>query len=119
MAFTYLAGMLLGIIPEEYLFRRMAIPFYSEKNVLFAIILSGLLFELVHLDKRGLMPFLLNTGLLYGIIYVISGKLWLTILFHFIYNASTIILGLPGIIGHTWLWFILSAIGFLALLQLR
>ena len=51
-----------------------------------AIIITSILFSLVHLSYYGfLVRFAL--GAILGIIFYLSGNIWLSVLFHFLYNG--------------------------------
>ena len=91
----YIIGLIvLAFLPalcEEALFRGGLQNFLarSTKNPWLSIIIVGLIFSAVHFSFYGFLSrFFL--GVVLGFIYYYSGKLWLSILAHFINNALAI-----------------------------
>jgi membrane protease YdiL (CAAX protease family) len=79
---------LLPAIFEETFFRGGLQNLFSRwfEGPWAAIILTGIIFSLIHLSFYGfLVRFAL--GIVLGFIFYYSGSLWLSILFHFLFNA--------------------------------
>ena len=107
----------IAVIPaifEELLFRKMLIDYSRKIGNGFAIIVSALIFGIIHLNlSQTIFAFLL--GLLFAIIYTKTGSIKTTMLIHFINNgfaAITVIfkdnVNLIGIC--TLIFFVVSAI---------
>ena len=79
----------LAIIPgifEELLFRKGLIDLLKPHGKKFAIILSALIFALVHLNiSQGFFAF--GVGLVFGIIYLLTDDIKLTMIIHTINNG--------------------------------
>ena len=77
---------------EELLFRGVLYPLLRQRwGIWIAVILSSLLFGLVHGEVAvGLTAFLL--GILLAVVYEYSGSLWTSILIHVVNNSSKIAL---------------------------
>jgi membrane protease YdiL (CAAX protease family) len=56
------------------------------KNPLTAIIVTGIIFSIIHLSFYGFFV-RLGLGVILGYIFLYSGNLWLPILFHFLFNG--------------------------------
>ncbi len=89
-----LAIFIMAFLPalcEETLFRGGLQNFLSRsiKNPWVAIIIVSIIFSLVHLSFYGFLSRVF-LGVMLGAIYHFSGKLWLSILAHFINNAMAI-----------------------------
>jgi len=82
---------LIGLLPglfEETVFRAGLQNILTRwfRGPVLAIVLSSILFSLVHLSYYGfLVRFAL--GVILGLIFYLSGNLWLSVLFHFLYNG--------------------------------
>ena len=89
-----LAILLIAFIPalcEEVLFRggMQNLLNRSTNKPWFAIIIVSLIFSLAHFSFYGFLPrFFL--GIMLGLIFHLSGRLWLSILAHFINNAAAV-----------------------------
>lgn len=83
----------LPALCEEALFRGGLQNFLARSTRLpwLAIIIVSLIFSLVHLSYYGFLSRLF-LGIVLGLIYQYSGKLWLTILAHFFNNALALTL---------------------------
>ncbi|MEG1498034.1 MAG: CPBP family intramembrane glutamic endopeptidase [Bacteroidales bacterium] len=84
---------LIPAICEEFFFRGCLQNFFTEwfKNPSIAIFVTALVFSLIHLDLFGFFArFLL--GVLLGYIFYYSASIWVSILIHFINNASVVVL---------------------------
>jgi membrane protease YdiL (CAAX protease family) len=79
---------LLPAICEEMLFRGGLQNFLTRatKNPWLAIIIVSLLFSLVHFSFYGFLPRMF-LGLVLGLIYYLTGNIWLSIIAHFLNNA--------------------------------
>ncbi|MDQ6890380.1 MAG: CPBP family intramembrane metalloprotease [Bacteroidota bacterium] len=83
--------LLIGVLPgifEELCFRaglqNILIRWFKGPWV--AIIITGIIFSLIHLSYYGfLVRFAL--GVILGFVFYYSGNIWLSILFHFLYNG--------------------------------
>lgn len=89
-----LAIFIMAFLPalcEETLFRGGLQNFLSRsiKNPWVAIVIVSIIFSLVHLSFYGFLSRVF-LGVMLGAIYHFSGKLWLSILAHFINNALAI-----------------------------
>ncbi|MCG8407417.1 MAG: CPBP family intramembrane metalloprotease [Phycisphaerales bacterium] len=85
----------VGLVPilEELFFRGLLLPalskwLCSEWN---AILLSGLIFGLVHIPLYHHIPALIIFGILLGYVYARTRSLTLVILIHAVFNAKTIL----------------------------
>lgn len=79
---------LLPAVFEEAFFRGALQNLFTRwfKGPWIAIFLTGILFSIIHLSYYGfLVRFAL--GVVLGFIFYYSGSLWLSILFHFLFNA--------------------------------
>lgn len=82
----------LAAFGEELLFRSMLQTFLTKrcKNVHIGIIITALIFSLVHLEFYGFMArFIL--GLLLGYMFYLSGTIWIPMLMHFVNNATAVV----------------------------
>ena len=91
MSHFLLAILVIGIIPalgEELLFRGLIQNFISKisNNHHIGIWVSALLFSAIHLQFYGFFPRML-LGVLFGYIYVWSGRLSVAMLAHFLNNS--------------------------------
>jgi len=79
---------ILPAIGEEVLFRGVLQKIFVRlfKSGHFAVWLTAILFSALHLEFLGFLPRLV-LGLVFGYLYLWSGKLWLPILAHFVNNA--------------------------------
>lgn len=91
----YLFGVFVAPVTEEILCRLIMIESCKkEVGVVFSIVLSSLIFSLLHL--RGLFPtiHIFTTSLLLGYVYVITNNLAYTIIIHSTTNTLLIVLDL-------------------------
>ncbi len=89
-----LSLLIMAFLPalcEETLFRGGLQNFLSRatKNHWFAIIVVSLIFSFAHLSYYGFLSRVF-LGIMLGLLYYYSGKLWLSILAHFLNNALAI-----------------------------
>ncbi len=97
---SYLGPLLLGLVFfafqgvfEELVFRGYLMPHFSKKlGVPFAIIGNSLLFALIHGMNPGITALpLINLfvfGVIFSLLYLLSGNLWLTGLAHSLWNYT-------------------------------
>jgi len=86
----------LAILPgvsEELFFRGILMRFVDKRsrNIIFPIILSSLMFALMHSNVYGL-PSIFLAGCLLGFIYYITGSLWCSIVAHIFFNGMQVVL---------------------------
>jgi uncharacterized protein len=89
-----LAILIMAFLPalcEEALFRGGLQNFLTRatKNIWISVIIVSILFSLAHFSFYGFLPRVF-LGIVLGLIYYFSGKLWLSILAHFANNALAI-----------------------------
>ena len=89
-----LAILIMAFLPalcEETLFRGGLQNFLARatRSAWFSIIVVSILFSLAHFSYYGFLS-RVYLGIMLGLIYHISGKLWLSILAHFVNNALAI-----------------------------
>lgn len=71
---------------EELFFRKAIIDFSSKFGKKFALIFSALLFGIIHMNlSQGLFAFII--GIIFGIIYLYTNDVKLTMIIHFINNG--------------------------------
>lgn len=71
---------------EELFFRKAIIDFSSKFSKKFALIFSALLFGIIHMNlSQGLFAFII--GIIFGIIYLYTNDVKLTMIIHFINNG--------------------------------
>ncbi len=114
--FTFFVMAILPAFGEELLFRGILLRFASkktkisfyvptgndtvfadfhkeqmlkQKNMIFPIVLVGVMFALMHANIYGL-PSILTAGILLGVIYYWTSSLWCSILAHLIFNGLQI-----------------------------
>lgn len=106
-AFLHLEGMgiwaqfgyvvLIGPILEEVLCRHMVIDSFKTTNKVVPIVVSALLFAVLHGNlTQGIPAFVV--GLLLGYIYVKTGNLLYTIIFHIVFNSLGIFASIPYVL---------------------
>lgn len=87
--------LMIAVIPalgEELVFRSVLQPVLGKlfRNIHFGIVISALVFSLMHFQFYGLIPrFVL--GLFMGYFYYWSGSIWVPILMHFLNNGAAVI----------------------------
>jgi membrane protease YdiL (CAAX protease family) len=96
---------LLPALGEELIFRGVIqkILFRWAGNIHVAIIVTGFLFSLMHMQFYGFFPRWL-LGVMFGYMLVWSGTIWLPIFAHFVNNAAVVIVSFlihKGIISET------------------
>jgi membrane protease YdiL (CAAX protease family) len=86
----------LAIVPglsEELFFRGLMMRFAAKRSrtILFPLVISALLFALMHTNIYGMVSIFL-AGLLLGGIYYLTGSLWCSIISHMCYNGLQVLL---------------------------
>ena len=84
---------ILASIGEELIFRGLLQKILTRwmGNVHVAIIVTGFLFSLMHMQFYGFFPRWL-LGILFGYLFVWSGTIWIPIFAHFVNNTVTVII---------------------------
>jgi uncharacterized protein len=92
-ALLFFAGAVLAPLVEELLFRGLLQNALSKKLPIWAAIgVTAALFGAVHFDYHA-FPVLAMMGVVFGILYHVTGSLRVTILAHMINNAAALALG--------------------------
>lgn len=88
MVMAVLAG-----VSEELFFRGLLLRFGTRitNNLVLGILISSLLFAMMHTNIYGL-PSIFMAGILLGTFYYLTGSLWCNILAHIVYNGSQVLL---------------------------
>jgi uncharacterized protein len=83
---------LLAAVGEELLFRGGMQNIFLEwlKNKHAAVWITAILFSALHAQFYGFLPRML-LGVILGYLYIWSGSLWLSVLFHFINNGMAVL----------------------------
>lgn len=82
----------MAVLPallEEMIYRGYILRTLRPYGNMFAVIVSSLLFSLMHGNLRQI-PFAFVVGLVLGLLYVISDNIWLPIAVHFANNAISV-----------------------------
>ncbi|MBL0136971.1 MAG: CPBP family intramembrane metalloprotease [Bacteroidetes bacterium] len=92
MFFNLFMVALIPAFGEELLFRGIVQKIFTgwAKNVHVGVWMAAFLFSAMHMQFYGFVPRLL-LGAMLGYLFVWSGSLWLSVLAHFVNNASAII----------------------------
>jgi uncharacterized protein len=90
--YTLLVVALIPAVGEEFLLRGVVQRLFTEwtRNVHVAILLSALLFSAIHVQFLGFLPRMM-LGMFLGYLFAWSGNLWLSVLAHFVNNASVVL----------------------------
>lgn len=85
---------MIGIITaigEEFLFRGLLINLFKEwtKNKHAAVIISAIIFSIIHFQFYGFIPRML-LGVLFGYLFIWSGSIWIPIFIHFLNNGIAV-----------------------------
>jgi uncharacterized protein len=92
MALLFFAGAILAPIAEEILFRGLLQSSLAHKLPIWAAIgISALIFGAAHLDYYA-FPVLAVMGVIFGLLYHLTGSLRVTILAHVINNSAALLL---------------------------
>lgn len=83
----------LPAMGEELLFRGIIMRFVARRNrnMLFPLLVSAIAFAVVHFNPYGLFSIFL-AGVLMGVIYWLTGSLWMSIVGHFLFNGTQVAL---------------------------
>ncbi len=89
--------LLIGVITafaEELIFRGVLLTKIKEasSNTHYAVIVSGLLFAIIHFQPLAILP-MFFLGVVLGYLYTQTKNLAYSILFHALFNTSTILIG--------------------------
>jgi len=92
MLFNIFMIAIVAAIGEELIFRGVIQKIFARwtGNIHLAIIITGFLFSLIHLQFYGFFPRWL-LGVMFGYLMVWSGTLWLPIFAHFVNNAVAVL----------------------------
>jgi len=84
---------LMPALGEELFFRGVLLKLFRQitHNIHWAVLISAFIFSFFHLQFYGFLPRFMM-GLMLGYLFVITQNLWIPILFHFVNNASSVIL---------------------------
>lgn len=90
---------ILAPIFEELIFRKLLIDHVVKYGEWIAVFLSGLMFGMFHGNFQQFF-FAAGLGMLFAYVYVRTGQVWYTILFHMIVNlsSSAITMGILGML---------------------
>lgn len=90
---TIVSAAILAPILEELLFRGLLQPALAKRrrSAWQGVVLSGLVFGMIHIQVAQTVPALIFFGLVLGYIYAKTGSLTLVILVHAVFNAKTIL----------------------------
>jgi membrane protease YdiL (CAAX protease family) len=80
---------------EEFIFRGVILHNLKPLGNAFAVLVSALLFSMVHGDLLQ-MPLAFFVGLLFGVLVIKSGSIWLTVILHASVNTFSVIIDLFG-----------------------
>lgn len=89
-----LALFAVGLFPaigEELLFRGILLHNLEFRNTRLAVLLSGLLFGLMH-GQLSALPVHLLLGVVLGILAVTTGSIWVPVIYHLAHNGLTLLL---------------------------
>jgi membrane protease YdiL (CAAX protease family) len=86
----------LAIIPavgEELLFRSVLMRFAAKRSrtMVFPIVVSALMFALMHTNPQGMFS-IFAAGVVLALIYYLTGSLWCSILAHLFHNGLQVVL---------------------------
>lgn len=89
---NFMTVALLPAVCEEWLFRGTLQKFLSERiNIHIAVLMSSVLFSLVHAEFSGFLPRII-LGMLLGYLFYYSGSLWVNVFAHLVNNGVQVIL---------------------------
>ena len=102
--YKYIAALLLAPILEELFFRKFLLTKLLQKNsFLSSLLISSLLFSILHWEAPlNLIPAFLM-GLISGAVYVKTGRIFYSVLLHFLYNLSGFIVQMNAELYSKWL----------------
>lgn len=94
LLFAVLTVAVIPSICEEILFRGYILRAFEKSwGIITAIIFSGILFGLFHLQLGNLLP-LATLGIVLAIMTWLSGSIWPAIIAHFINNGAAVVVGI-------------------------
>lgn len=84
---------ILPALGEEMLFRGIFMRYVAKRTqkMLYPILISGILFALFHSNPYGMLSIFL-AGIIMGVIYWLTGSLWMSILGHLLFNGTQVTL---------------------------
>ena len=82
---------LLPAVVEEFIFRGLIFNGYKRRNPLMAIILSAVLFGLIHMNINQ-FSYAFVIGLIFGLMAYATGSLLPSIMSHFIINGTSVVI---------------------------
>lgn len=96
LAWAVITAAVITAFCEELLFRGLLLGFLRRKRGnRFAVLVSGLIFAVLHFSFQGFAPLLLIGWLLAALAVRYDG-LWLPIVFHAVYNALVLVINTMG-----------------------
>lgn len=113
-AVAIITAAIIPAICEEIMFRGLVLEAFGKRfsrNT--AILLSAFLFALCHFNLEG-FPSLFVIGLLLAAVMYRHGKIWVPVLIHAVYNASSIIINASGADISSAMVFLCMAVFFLS-----
>ena len=92
----------LAAFGEELLFRSTLQQFLVKKckNAHIGIIVTSIIFSLIHFDIYGFLPRVV-LGMILGYMYFYSGSIWVPMIMHFVNNGTVVVLYYLNNIGAT------------------
>jgi hypothetical protein len=93
LAINLVVVALMPALGEELFFRGVLLRLFRQitRNIHWAVFISAFIFSFFHLQFYGFLPRFMM-GIVLGYLYVVTQNLWVPILFHFVNNASSVIL---------------------------
>ncbi|HEX6289728.1 MAG TPA: CPBP family intramembrane glutamic endopeptidase [Herpetosiphonaceae bacterium] len=89
-AFVFIVGAIIAPIVEEIVFRGLLYQWLrTHTSAVAAIVVSGMIFSLVHIYPVVLLP-LFAVGVILAAVFEWTKSLWITIVLHFFQNAMAI-----------------------------
>ncbi len=108
VANLFLALTLYALIPaicEEALFRGVILNGLRKYGVLPAVLISASFFALMHMNLVQ-FPYTFCLGIVFGLVVYYTRNLWLSVIMHFVNNASVLIIGYFTLnIEYTFVWY--------------
>lgn len=86
----FLAVVILAPVMEEFIFRGVMFSLLEKHGTGFAVIGSGIIFGLAHMDFSSVI-FATIAGFVFGYLYAKTRNLWVTIIVHFLNNAIAMV----------------------------
>ncbi len=100
LLFALLVFAITPALGEELLFRGVVMRFIHKrtKNVHHSVLITALLFAMIHFQPYNLIPIFIM-GVLLGYLYYYTGSLWISIIVHMVYNGAQVYLSYLASIG--------------------